>query len=195
VRRAGVVLSRDVRVALGDLEMSTRWVRVPLRWEDARRPDLFPVVEASLEIVPVSPGRPATTQVGFIGRYEPPLGRLGALADTLAGNRVVFESIELFLEDLVDRLERDLPPERDHAEAADPRPPATSSNRLRRVYLPLDGLSRRPGGAAEIRRRLEGNPGVAQVRIDPVTEMAVVEYDATTCSLRQILSDLDGEDT
>src|SRR6266508_3126761 len=37
LHRAGLDVSRDVRVVLGDLQMSARSVRAPLHWEDARR--------------------------------------------------------------------------------------------------------------------------------------------------------------
>lgn len=85
VRRAGVDVSRDVRILRGDLLLDEDAARLPLRWEDAERPNLFPVLEATLELVPVPAGRRPTTQVGLAGRYRPPFGRLGAVADTLAG--------------------------------------------------------------------------------------------------------------
>ena len=190
MHRAGVDLSRDARVVLGDMEVAAHAVRIPLHWEDARRPGLFPVLTATLEIVPVASGRHRTTQLGLLGRYEPPFGRLGALADSLAGSRLVFESVERFLDNLVERLERDLPepplaPE--DAGVSPARPPG----RLRRVFLPVDGLGDRAGGALEIQRRLEARTGVVAVQVDPLTKMAVVEYDATACGLTQLLTELD----
>ena len=190
VHRAGVDLSRDVRVILGDMEVTADAVRVPLHWEDARRPGLFPVLAATLEIVPLASGRHRTTQLGLLGRYEPPFGRLGALADTVAGSRVVFESIERFLDNLVERLERDLPqppPAPEEAGVSPARPP----ERLRRVFLPVDGLGDRAGGALEIQRRLQALAGVVAVQVDPLTKMAVVEYDATACGLTELLTELD----
>lgn len=44
-----------------------------------------------------------------MGRYQPPLGLLGAAGDWLAGNRLAHESIEAFVDGLAVRLERALP--------------------------------------------------------------------------------------
>src|SRR5207244_2431790 len=52
LQRVGLDVSRDIRVVLGDLQTSARTVRVPLHWEDARRPGLFPVLDATLELIP-----------------------------------------------------------------------------------------------------------------------------------------------
>lgn len=193
LQRAGLDVSRDVRVLRGDMEVTHRRVRIPLHWEDARRPGLFPVLAATLEIVPVASGRHQTTQLALLGRYEPPLGRLGALADTVAGHRVVLESVERFLEGLVERLERDLPESSPAPEDTGP-PPARPSGRLRRVFLPLDGLGEVAGGAVGVEQRLRAQAGVEDVRVDPVAKLAVVEYDATTCGLSRLLMVLNGEE-
>jgi hypothetical protein len=186
LHRAGLDVSRDVKVVLGDLQLSARSVRVPLHWEDARRPGLFPVLDATLDLIPVASGRHHTTQIGFVGRYEAPLGWLGAVADSLAGHRLVLESVEEFVEGLAGRFERELPeapPARDEAERHPERPPG----RLRRAFLPVEDLDQRPGGATEVLRRLEAEPGVATVRIEPPLDIAVVEYDATVCGLSRLL--------
>jgi hypothetical protein len=190
LHRAGLDVSRDVRVVLGDLLMSARSVRAPLHWEDASRPGLFPVLDATLELIPVASGRHHTTQIGFVGRYETPLGWLGAVADSLAGNRLVLESVEEFVEGLAGRLERELPdapPVVEKAERHHERPPG----RLRRVFLPVEDLDRRPGSAVEVLRRLEAEPGVVTVKIEPPLDIAVVEYDATVCGLSRLLGLLD----
>ena len=187
VQRAGLDVSRDVRVVLGDLEMSTRGIRVTLHWEDARRPGLFPVLDATLEIIPVAAGHYHATQIGFVGRYQPPLGRLGAVADSVAGHRLVIESVEGFLESLATRLEGELaeiPPARPDGE----RHPEAGPNRLRRAFLPVEDVETRPGGADAVRRRLEEEPGVVAVHLDPARELAVVEYDATICGLSRLLA-------
>jgi hypothetical protein len=186
LHRVGLDISRDVRVVLGDLQLSTRSLRAPLHWEDARRPGLFPVLDATLELIPVVSGRHHTTQIGFVGWYEPPLGWLGAVADSLAGKRLILESVEEFVEGLAARLEREFPeapPVGGEAERHPGRPPG----RLRRVFLPVEDLDHRPGGASEALRRLETEPGVATVRIEPPLEVAVVEYDATVCGLSRLL--------
>jgi hypothetical protein len=56
----------------------------------------------------------AATRIALTGRYVPPFGRLGILVDRLAGRRLVVQSVQRFLAQLADRLERDLPPEPVH---------------------------------------------------------------------------------
>jgi hypothetical protein len=108
-RVAGLDLDRDVRMVVGDLQSGPHSARVPLHWEDSRHPALFPLLEATLEFAPVA-GRRPTTQIGFFGRYRPPLGSLGSLGDTLVGSHVVLESVVAFLDDLAQRLEQAVPP-------------------------------------------------------------------------------------
>jgi hypothetical protein len=111
VRWAGLELSRNVRVTGGDLEMGSRFARLPLQWADARRPGCFPVLDAMLEINPaVSGGRP-TTQLVLSGSYRPPFGRFGAAADVLFGRYLVHRSVDRFVAGLVGALEREIPPD------------------------------------------------------------------------------------
>lgn len=194
VRRAGIDMSRDVQITMGGivLDEDAAAARLGLRWEDARRPKLFPVLEAALELAPLTAGRHDITQIGLVGRYRPPFGLLGTVADTLAGRRVVMESVERFIDDLAARIEAEVPPRAPVHEAEDQAEPVTRpSSRRRRVFLPVDGLERRPGGALALRQRLAGLPGVAEVEVDAVAGMAVVDYDATTCGLTRLLKVLD----
>ena len=110
LRRAGVDLTRDVRVVLGRLILDEDAARLPLQWEDARRPKLFPVLEAALEVAPLSrEGRPLT-RIGLVARYRPPLGSIGALTDTVAGSNVVLDSVKGFLGEVVNRIEAEIAP-------------------------------------------------------------------------------------
>jgi hypothetical protein len=188
VRRAGLDLTRDVRTVMGDLTVGIHNARLPLRWEDAARPDLFPVLDATFELAPVSAGRHPMTQLGLFGRYQPPLGRLGSVADTLAGHRIVLESVERFLDELAHRLERELPAPEPNVALSDSLP----ARGRRRVILPVDGLNRRPGGAAGAQLLLEATPGVLEARVNPNTELAVIDYEAGSCSLRHLQKALDG---
>jgi hypothetical protein len=104
----GLDLNRDVRMVIGEIGIGVHSVRLPIQWEDARHPGLFPLLEATLEFVPVAAGRRPTTQIGLFGRYRPPLGHIGAVADGLAGSRIVTESVQTFLDDLAERLEHEL---------------------------------------------------------------------------------------
>ena len=111
LHRAGLDLSRPVRVLMGDLEVGSRLVRIPISWADAQRPNLFPALEGTLQIIPATNQGPATTHIDLAGRYVPPFGRLGGVANAVAGRHLVQESVERFLAALTERLERELPPD------------------------------------------------------------------------------------
>lgn len=105
---AGLGLDRDLRMVVGDVQISPHTARIPMHWEDLRHPTLFPLLDATLEFAPVA-GRRPITRIAFLGRYRPPLGSLGTVGDSLAGSRLVLESVVDFLTDLVDRLEQAIP--------------------------------------------------------------------------------------
>ena len=109
---AGLELSRRIRVTGGDLEMGSRFARMPLRWADAERPTRFPVLDATLEINPAMYGQRPTTQLVLSGSYLPPFGRFGAAADALFGQHLVRRSVDRFLGRLAGSLEREIPPGR-----------------------------------------------------------------------------------
>jgi hypothetical protein len=46
-----------------------------------------------------------------------------------------------------------------------------------RVFLPVDGLACRSGGAVTTRRLLSSLPGVSVVELDPIAGIAAVDYD------------------
>ena len=186
MRRGGFDLGRDVRMILGDIEVGVHSARLPIRWEDATRPGLFPILDATLEIAPVRAGRHAMTQLGLFGRYRPPFGRLGGLGDSLAGHRIVVESVERFLDELVDRFDATLPvPEPEPEPDADHAGPALPGRR--RIVLPVDGLDRAPGGAVGLALRLLSEPGVVDASVNPGSGLAIVDYDGATCSLGRLL--------
>lgn len=105
---AGLDLDRDIRMVVGDLQIGPHTARIPIHWEDLRQPAMVPLLDATLEFAPVA-GRLPITQIGFLGRYRPPLGPLGTLGDSLVGSRLVLESVVAFLTDLVARLEQAIP--------------------------------------------------------------------------------------
>ena len=61
----------------------------------------------------------------------------------------------------------------------------------RRVFLPIEGLGRFPGGAPGLRERLSAEPGVRAAMVDAVAGMAVIDYNATVCSLGHLLAAID----
>jgi hypothetical protein len=192
VRRAGFDLTRDVRMAIGEIEIGMHSARLPLRWEDATHPQLFPILDAVLEIAPVHAGRRTMTQLGLRGHYRPPFGRLGGLADSLAGQRIVVESVERFLDHFVERLGADLPEPEPHGA---PEVDRDVSDRLRRrIVLAVEGLDHSPGGAAGLGLRLLGEPGVHAATVNPDTGLAVVDYDASATSASKLIHLLDTEE-
>lgn len=97
---AGVRLSRDVRVGVGPLFTEDDVLTLPVWWEAAHRPDLFPTFDGGIEVRAVEGG----TEVRLVGSYQPPLGWVGQFADGLIGHRFVIASLEAFLTDLTARL-------------------------------------------------------------------------------------------
>jgi hypothetical protein len=192
VKRAGVEMSRAVRLRFGGLVCDERRARLSLRWEDAHHPRLFPVLEAVLELAPLKSGRCQITQIGVVGRYRPPFGTMGGLADSLAGETVAAESVARFVEDLARRVE---------ALIAEPPAPGEDLNltgppvdsRLRRVFMPVDRLDDRPGGAACVGRYLETAPGVVRAEVHPLVGMATIEFDPELCSPVKLLQDLEDD--
>jgi hypothetical protein len=85
------------------------------------------------------------TQLGLFGRYRPPFGRLGALTDDLAGHRIVVDSVDRFLDDLVEQL---------HAALPVPSPDETSQ-RTELAEVAYDSRTCSPGQLVEL---LEHDP-------------------------------------
>lgn len=68
---------------------------VPLTWEAAGFPGLFPVMDAVVEVR--RRGR-SGSHVLFWGRYDPPLGRLGELLDRAIAHEVAEATVEHLLD-------------------------------------------------------------------------------------------------
>jgi hypothetical protein len=75
--------------------------RIPLEWEAASRPGLFPLMRAELAIYPLTA---TETQLDFGGAYEPPMGPLGGALNAVVGHRVADASIHRFLSDVAHHL-------------------------------------------------------------------------------------------
>jgi hypothetical protein len=109
---AGVKLSRDITLQVGDIREEktgtselSRITRVPLTWQAAESPGLFPVMTAELSVYPLSP---TETQVELHGQYDPPLGVLGLALDAVVGHRIAEASIHRFVHAVVERLRQEL---------------------------------------------------------------------------------------
>ena len=190
IHPAGRTVSRPVRLHVHGFVCRDGTTRASLGWADAARPRMFPLLEASLEIMPVPHDGAPFTQLGVVARYRPPLGPLGALGDRLAGAEVVDASITEFLDELAVAVERRVPvPAARPAEPAE-RPDGDAG--LRRLFLPVDGLAVRPGGGAGAGAALAATAGVVHVSLDPGTGLMAVDHDPAVCGpdrLRAALED------
>lgn len=107
VNIAGIELGTDVFISVRSSEEKPRDVSSPvktvlqLEWEAAKAPRLFPFMRAELSIYPLTA---TETQLDFLGRYDPPLGKLGAAMDALVGHRVAEASVHRLLQDIAGYL-------------------------------------------------------------------------------------------
>ena len=92
----GGSLNRSARVGFGRLMEEDGAVVLPVWWEDAEHPDLFPTFDGGLELQADGRG----TALRLVGSYRPPLGLLGRFGDGLAGHRIVMASLNAFLADV-----------------------------------------------------------------------------------------------
>lgn len=95
-------VSREVRVRLGRPTTSPTGVMVPLRWEDARRPGLFPVLDGNLEVVSLGPDR---SRLVLYASYRPPFDGVGQLLDHAIMHRVAESTARSFLTQVAVTLE------------------------------------------------------------------------------------------
>lgn len=101
VRFAGVRFDRTASVGFARVIEEDDGTQVlPLWWEAAEQPWLFPTFEGGLEVRPV----PGGTELRLEGRYRPPLGAAGCLVNRTILNRAASASLESLLESLSQRL-------------------------------------------------------------------------------------------
>lgn len=192
IRPAGREVSRPVRLHVGGLVAGEDRARAVVGWADATRPHLFPQLEAELEIAPVPNDARPFTQLGILARYRPPFGPLGAVGDRLVGAEVTDASLTTFLDELADAVEdhtvlQSLQPDAERGgDDAGERPLG-----FRRVFLTVDGLAARPGGAVAVCEALLAAPGAAHVSLDPWTGLVAVDHDPTRCSPARLMAVLD----
>jgi len=75
---------------------------IPLAWRATGAGALFPALDADLEIAPLGPH---ATQLAIAGRYEPPLGTLGRVANRALLHRVAEGTIKRFLDGVRSTIE------------------------------------------------------------------------------------------
>jgi hypothetical protein len=101
VRFAGVHFDRTAAVGFGPVIEEDDGTKVlPLWWEAAEQPWLFPTFNGGLEARPLGEG----AELRLEGRYRPPLGAAGRLVDRAVLNRAATASLKTLLERLSARL-------------------------------------------------------------------------------------------
>lgn len=93
--------AKTVHVEVGRPYRHDDTVGVPLLWEAAGAPGLFPRLDANVEIAPLAS---SLTQLTFFGSYAPPLGKVGRTFDNLLLHRVAELTIRAFLQDIATRI-------------------------------------------------------------------------------------------
>jgi hypothetical protein len=97
VRRVGRRVT--VRVHPGQ-DVGEAWV-LPIAWEAVGPGGLFPTLEADIEVAALGPAR---THLSLSGRYRPPGGMMGRIADRALFHRVAEATVKDFLDRLAARL-------------------------------------------------------------------------------------------
>ena len=101
VSLAGAHFDRTAAVGFASVVEEDDGTRIlPLWWEAAEQPWLFPTFDGGLEVRPDDGG----TQLRLEGRYRPPLGAAGALVNRAVLNRAATASLEALLDRLSARL-------------------------------------------------------------------------------------------
>lgn len=104
VNLAGLEVSTEIALSVGEIQEtsgSSPVTRVPVSWQAAHRPGLFPLMDAELSLYPLTP---TETQLDFHGRYDPPLSVVGDAADALVGHRIAEASVHRFVADVAQYL-------------------------------------------------------------------------------------------
>lgn len=79
---------------------------VALTWKAAERAGIFPSMSARLSMSSMTFGE---TRVEFEGVYEPPLGPVGRVLDSMLGHRIAEASVQRFVNEVIEEIRRELP--------------------------------------------------------------------------------------
>jgi len=197
IRPAGMEVSRPVRLHVGGMVCGEDRARAGLQWTDATHPHLFPQLKGTLEIAPVPSDAAPFTQLGIVARYRPPLGPLGAVGDRLVGAEITDAAMTIWLDELADAVADhlvppSLQPEPDPAAATEP-DRGDDNPDVWRVFVAVEQLAVRPGGAAGACEALRAMPGIVHVSLNPFSGLATVDHDPAVCSFDQVTAALEAQ--
>ena len=108
---AGVDVATNIAVSTGEIAEEPTGpsggpvTRIPIYWEAADRPGLFPFMNAVLSVYPLTS---TETQLDLEGHYEPPLGLVGLAVDALGLRRLAEASVHRFISDVARYLREEL---------------------------------------------------------------------------------------
>jgi hypothetical protein len=97
-----VEIGADVAITVREVNdklspLGDRRTELELAWSATNAAGLFPSMEATLSIYPLSAHE---TQIDFHGRYRPPLGAVGKAIDALVGHRIAEASVLRFVQEV-----------------------------------------------------------------------------------------------
>lgn len=98
-----LLLAKTVEITTGPVRQHDDAMLVAFSWRASGPGSLFPALDADIEVSPIGPGR---SEVALRGRYEPPGGAPGKVADRLVMHRLADATIRAFLSQLALQLER-----------------------------------------------------------------------------------------
>jgi hypothetical protein len=107
----GVDVAKEIVFTVGAIEDAASGpsggpvTRIPVSWEAAKNPRLFPLMTAVLAVYPLTA---TETQLDFSGQYDPPLGAVGDAVDALVGHRIAEASVHRFVTDVARYLREHL---------------------------------------------------------------------------------------
>lgn len=104
--RLKVSFRKAVKLEAGKPQKVDDRIVLPLTWESNGFEGVFPVMHAMVELRPAGRGQ---TALLFWGRYDPPLGRIGDIADRFIAHRVAEATVEHLLDAVVARCLRGAP--------------------------------------------------------------------------------------
>lgn len=97
----GHLLTKRVRMTVGQTRTRGDSLLVPIRWEATGLPGLFPVLDADLDFAPLGGG---ATQISLWGSYDPPLDGVGMRLDRLVFHRVAEATVRAFLSGVAEAI-------------------------------------------------------------------------------------------
>lgn len=97
-------ISRRVRIEVGSVQPFGHGVAVPLDWQEARHPDLYPRLHGVLRLEQLEELGQGRCRLRFDAFYRPPAGSIGEIADSVMMNRVAQASVQDFFDRVVEVL-------------------------------------------------------------------------------------------